>query len=66
MAQTIGDNLSNYANLDFLTGSSPEELKAQLAQIRLPHKIVSIYGAGTTHVAWVVTSQPIKKQKRSK
>lgn len=57
----IGDNLSNLAGLDFLTAPSPEELKAQLAQIRLPFKLVAIYGGANYHIAWLVPTQPLKK-----
>lgn len=59
----LGDNLSTYPNLDVLTASTAEELLAQLKQIRLPYKLVSIYGLGSKHFAWVSLTQPIKKIK---
>jgi len=63
--KTLGDNLSSYRNLDFFTGQSPEELKGQLDQIRLPFKIIAIYGSGGAHVAWVNLTKPVKKKKVS-
>jgi hypothetical protein len=60
----LGDNLSNYANLDYLEARSTEELLRQLQQIRLPHKIISIYAYGNKHVAWVSLTQKIKKIKK--
>jgi len=57
----VGDNLTSYPNLDFIEGKSPQELKDLLTQIRLPHKIISIYAMGTRHIAWITISRPIKK-----
>lgn len=57
----LGDSLSGYKNIDFLTGSSPEELKAQLGSIKLPFKLIAVYAQGSNHVAWIVPTQPIKK-----
>lgn len=61
MSTDLGDNLSGYRNLDFLTGSSPEDLRSQLTQIKLPFKVVAMYSQGSNHVAWIVPTQPIKK-----
>lgn len=59
----LGDNLSSYPNLDFLTARSPQELKDQLDQIRLPFKIIAIYSVGGSHVAWIsLTKKIIKKE----
>ena len=57
----LGDSLSQHKNIEFLTGSSPEELKAQLTSIKLPYKLVAIYAQGSNHVAWIIPTQPIKK-----
>ena len=62
----LGENLSSYPNLDFLIGSSPEELKKQLDQIRLPFKILALYAQGGNHVAWVSLSRQLIKKKRGK
>jgi len=64
--EPLGENLSPYKNLDFFTAQSPEELKAQLGQIRLPYKIISIYSVGGAHVAWVNLTRPVKKIKKKK
>jgi len=60
----VGDNLSSYPNLNFLEGKSPQDLKEQLDQIRLPYKIISIYMAGSRHIAWVSLTKQIKKIKQ--
>ena len=60
-AQSLGENLSSYQNLEFFSGKSPEELKKQLEQIRLPYQILSIYAVGGAHVAWVNLTRPVKK-----
>jgi hypothetical protein len=65
----LGENLSGSAYLDFLTAPSPEELKAQIRMLRTPHKLVSIYAAGSVHVAWILPMFPneverIKKRGR--
>lgn len=56
------DDLSGIKFLDFFVGNSPEELKAQIDQIRLPAKIISIYAIGSRHIAWVQSSTKIKKK----
>lgn len=62
-AKTYGDSLSSHRNIEFFSAQSPEELKAQFEQIRLPYKIIAIYGSGGAHVAWVSLTRPIKKTK---
>ncbi len=62
----VGDNLSSYPNIEFLTADSPEGLKRQLDQITLPYRIVSIYSQGVKHVAWLSLTAPIKKVTKQK
>jgi hypothetical protein len=63
----LGDNLSSYQNLDFITGSSPDELKLILSQIKVPFTIIAIYSQSGNHVAWINPSQKlIKKTKKGK
>ncbi len=62
----LGENISGYKNIDLLTGASPEEIKAQLVQIKLPYKLIAIYSQGSNHVAWIVPTQPIQKTKKPK
>jgi hypothetical protein len=67
MSEDLGTNLSPYMGLEFLTGSSPEELLAQLRQIKIQYKILAIYAQGPNHVAWVDTGAlKIKKVKLTK
>ena len=54
-------SLNNSKNIDFLIGDSPEDLRMQIAAIRTPVYIYSIYGSGTKHVAWIQTTVKIKK-----
>jgi hypothetical protein len=61
-----GDNLTSYPNLEFFTGSSPEDLEKQFKQIRLPFQIVAIYAQGGNHVAWLSLAKPIRKKKVKK
>lgn len=61
----LGDNLSSYRNIEFLSASSPEELKSQLGQIKLPYKLIAIYAQGGAHIAWIVPTQPIIKVSKS-
>jgi hypothetical protein len=58
-------SLSNYKNLEFFQDKTPEGLKAQMAQIRLPFEIVSLYYANGNHVAWLNLSRKVKKQEKS-
>lgn len=64
--QLPGENLNTYRNLEFFTSKSPEGLKAQLDQIRLPSKIIAIYAVRGAHVAWVNLTRPVKKTKVTK
>ena len=57
----LGENLTNYPNLTVFSDISEKKLLEQLIQIRLPHKIVSIYASGSRHFAWVSLTRPIKK-----
>ena len=57
----LGDSLSENKNIEHLSGSSPEDLKTQLRQIKLPYRIVSIYSQGGAHIAWIIPTLPIKK-----
>jgi hypothetical protein len=57
----FGTNLSNHQFLDFLSADSPEGLKEQLDQIKLPYQVLSIYAQGVKHVAWLNLSRPIRK-----
>lgn len=66
MIQEGFENLNQYANIEFLTASSPEELKAQILQIKTPIRIVQMYAAGTRHVVWFQTSDKINKVKKGK
>lgn len=61
MAGLEFENLNPLAKLEFLEGASPEELKAQLLQIRSPINLVAITAAGTKHYAWFLTQDKIKK-----
>lgn len=58
------ENLNNYQNLEFLVGSSPEELKDQILQIKTPIEIIAIYAVGARHVAWLRTHDKIVKKKK--
>jgi hypothetical protein len=58
---SLGENLSGYKTLEFLTGKTPDELKEQLLSIKLPYKIVSIYAVGSSHIAWIVPTVQLKK-----
>lgn len=63
----IFDSLNPYESLDFVIGSSPEELISTLKQIRTPIKIVAIVPYGTRHVAYIMGDVRKKQQlKQSK
>jgi hypothetical protein len=47
------DSLNTMKNINFLEAQSPEELMAQIVQIKMPIRILSIYYHGTRHIAWV-------------
>ena len=61
---TLGTNLSNYPHLEVLQARSAADLKAQLIQIRLPYKILSIYAVGSMHFAWVSLTRKIRKMEK--
>jgi hypothetical protein len=62
----LGDSLSENSKVEFLVGNSAEELRIQLAQIKLPFRIVTIYAMGGSHVAWIIPTLPIKKVIKTK
>jgi hypothetical protein len=62
----LGDSLSENSKIEFLTGNSPDELQAQLKQIKLPFRIVTIYAMGGAHIAWIIPTNPIKKVSKTK
>ena len=64
MSQEMFDNISGLQNTDFLVGNSPDELKSLIDKIRLPAKIIAIYGSGNKHVAWIQSTSKIKKVKK--
>lgn len=67
MADEMFDSLnSNTSTLDFLIGDSAEELRAQIASIHLPVKIIAIYAIGVRHIAWIQTTAKLKKVKKVK
>lgn len=51
-------------NIKHVVGKSPQELQTLLHEIKAPIHIVSIYGAGSFHVAWYLESE--KKKFESK
>lgn len=57
-------NLNGLSGIDFLRTDSPEELRAQIASIHLPVKILAIYTHGGQHIAWILTEAKIKKIKK--
>lgn len=57
-----GENLTSYPNIDVFEAKTAAGLKDLLTQIRLPHKIISIYHASGRHYAWVSLTIPIKKK----
>lgn len=56
-------NFNNYANLDFLSAKTPEELRALIVKWRGQLRVVSLYFDGQNHIAWVQTNFPMKKTK---
>ncbi len=62
----LGDSLSENSKVEFLVGNSAEELRIQLAQIKLPFRIVTIYAMGGAHIAWIIPTLPIKKVIKTK
>jgi len=60
------DRLNQLDKLQHLTGDSPQDLDAQLKQIKMPVHIVNIYGVGTKHYCWFYTDSKIKKIKGMK
>jgi len=64
--RTVVGSLGSYETLEYLEGSTLENLKLQLNQLTLPSKIISIYMDGTKHVAWVLLTAGTKIKKVSK
>lgn len=64
MANGLFDSLnSDSESLNYFVGLSADEIIAQLRQIRLPVKIISMYAVGSRHYCWFQTSAKIKKVK---
>ena len=59
-------NLNNYSQIEFLTGDSPEQLKAQLLEIKSPIKILHMYSSGSKHYVWFLSQDKINKVKKRK
>ena len=47
--------------LDFIINDTPEALLRNLKKIRLPMRIVTIYPVGSKHIAWIQTTEKIRK-----
>ena len=62
----IGENLTTYPNLEVISAKTAEGLQSSLKAIRIPHKIITIYGEGGRHYAWVQFSRPVKIKKQEK
>jgi hypothetical protein len=50
----IFDSMNPYESLEFISGSSPEELLISIKRIRTPIKIVAIVPYGNRHVAYIM------------
>jgi hypothetical protein len=61
----FGDNLSGF-KIQYLVGESAEDLRDQFTQIKIPYRIISIYGSGSRHYAWINTTMAIKIKKKNK
>lgn len=57
----FGENLSANKNIDFIQANGLEDLRATLAAIKLPFRLITIYPLGATHVAWIVPTRRITK-----
>jgi hypothetical protein len=57
----VGNELTNYPNIDFIEAKSADEVKGLLSQIRMPYHIISMYSVGGLHYVWLSVSRPIKK-----
>ena len=64
MSELEFSNLNPYGGIQFLVGNSPEELMAQLTQIKSPIKIVSMYASGQNHCVWFLAEVKINKIKK--
>lgn len=57
------DSLNNLVGLEFLEALGAEDLKRQIKEIRLPVRILAIYGMNGRHYAWIETQANIVKKK---
>lgn len=64
MSELSFSNLNPYGGLQFLVGNSPEQLVEQLAQIKTPIKIISMYAMGQNHIVWFLADVKINKVKK--
>lgn len=63
MSEVFGNALNPYPNIDYITGSSPQEIKAQLLALKIPFSIVAMYSVNASHICWINPHQKIKKEK---
>lgn len=61
----VGDSF-NRGKVTFIQGESADELQTLLNNIRVPYRILSIYGVGSRHYAWIVTEMPLPKAPKAK
>jgi len=54
-------NLTSHPNLEYFSAPNAKGIKEQLAQIRLPYKILAMYAIEEEHYVWVSLTKPIKK-----
>lgn len=59
------ENLNGLQNIDFLVGDSPEDLRAQIRQIRTPVKELGFVVQGSKHIVWLLPLNPLRKRTRA-
>lgn len=62
----VGESLNILKNIEFLEGSSLEELRLKLREVHIPYKLISIYKDGSKHVAWIQPTGRFNKERFEK
>ena len=56
----VGDNLSNYKNVQTLESKTAQGLDNIMNSIRLPYKIIQRYASGGKHFLTIATARPMR------
>lgn len=58
----LGVNFNKYQNAIIFTGATPDDVMAQIQQIKCPCELVQMYHDGKKHIAIIITDKKLYKK----